>query len=108
MRDNGFRSRRGWVLGVLASASLSSACGVLPRQGGEFEQVYEVPPGTPRGAEVLQPNRTIKDIPTSIDPRTPESMGTPGRSRPLDRGEEALLERYGERAYGGAGLEEGT
>jgi hypothetical protein len=108
MHDSGFRSRRGWMMwGVLAVASLGSACGVLPRQGSEFEQVYEVAPGTPRSAEVFQPNRTIQHLPTSIDPRTPEAMGTPGRSLRMDRGEQALLERYGERAHGGAGLERG-
>lgn len=100
MYERGFRSRRGWVLGALASASLLSACGILPEeQQGE----YVIPPGTPRGVEELGYNETIEDLPTSIDPRTPEAMGTPGRSLREDLGERALREEREAAAIGGAG-----
>ncbi|OJT19660.1 hypothetical protein BO221_35455 [Archangium sp. Cb G35] len=96
MHDSGFK--RWMVLGVLASASwLVSACGSLPQQG-----TYEVAPGFARSPAQSGYNGTIQDIPTSIDPRTPEAQGTQGRSLLLDPGERALLETQGG-AVGGSG-----
>ncbi len=104
MHDSGFRSRRGWVLGALASATLLSACGFVPKaQEGE----YAIPPGMPRTLQELGYHETIQELPTSIDPRTPETMGTPGRSLREDLGERALREQtqMEEQAIGGAGHE---
>jgi hypothetical protein len=96
MHDSGFK--RWVVLGALASASrLVSACGVLPQQGDTFE----VSPGFARSPEQTGYNGTIRDIHTSIDPRTPEAQGTPGRSLPMDPGERALWEA--QRGLGGSG-----
>lgn len=96
MHDSGFK--RWMVLGALASASwLVSACGVLPQQGNTFE----VAPGFTRSPELTGYNGTIQDIPTSIDPRTDEAKGTPGRSLLMDPGERALFEAQG--AVGGSG-----
>jgi len=96
MHDSGFK--RWMVWGALASASwLVSACGVLPKQGDTFE----VAPGFTRSPAQTGYNGTIKDIPTSIDPRTAEAKGTPGRSLLLDPGERARLEAQG--AMGGSG-----
>ncbi|QRK10922.1 hypothetical protein JQX13_13115 [Archangium violaceum] len=90
MHDSG--SRRWRVAGVLVSASwLVTACGVLPQNPGN--ESYS--PGSPRGPEQAGYNGTIQDIPTSIDPRTPEAAGTPGRSLAMDPGERALLESRG-------------
>jgi len=97
MHDSGFK--RWVVLGALASASwLVTACGALPKQG----DTYEVAPGFARSPAQTGYNGTIRDIPTSIDPRTPEAQGTPGRSLLLDPGERALLEAQGS-AMGGSG-----
>jgi hypothetical protein len=96
MHDSGFK--RWVVLGALASASwLVSACGVLPKQGN----TYVVPPGFASNPAHAGYNGTIQDIPTSIDPRTPEAQGTPGRSLSMDTGQRALLETQG--AMGGSG-----
>lgn len=96
MHDSGFK--RWMVWGALASASwLVAACGVLPQSG----DTYVVAPGFTRSPELTGYNGTIKDIPTSIDPRTAEAKGTPGRSLLLDPGEQALLESQG--AMGGSG-----
>ena len=76
MHDSGFK--RWMVLGALASASwLVSACGALPQQGN----TYAVAPGFVRPAEQAGYNGTIRDIPTSIDPRTPEADGVHGWAR---------------------------
>lgn len=100
MHDRGFK--RWVVLGALASASwLASACGVLPQQAGNDSYA----PGfvrapSPRAGGF---NGTIKDIPTSIDPRTLQAQGTQNRSLPYDPGELALLKRQGELGVGGSG-----
>lgn len=98
-----------WIrLGALAAASgWMVACGALPQQAGN--ESYN--PGFVRSPEQAGYNGTIQDIPTSIDPRTPEAQGTPGRSLLLDPGERALLEALGEGSrddgsiYGGSGSE---
>ncbi|MFY0571603.1 hypothetical protein ACN28E_48340 [Archangium lansingense] len=96
MHDSGFK--RWMVLGALASASwLVSACGALPQQGN----TYAVAPGFVRPAEQAGYNGTIRDIPTSIDPRTPEADGVQGRSLRMDAGERALL--GAEQGLGGSG-----
>ncbi len=84
MHDSGWRRLRMW--GVLVAASgMATACGILehfPRNPGE----YVVPPSQQRTPEQLGYNGTIRDIPTSIDPRTPEKDGTMGRSLEVDLG----------------------
>jgi hypothetical protein len=95
MRDSGFK--RWVVLGVLVSASgWVAACGLLPQQPGNESYA----PGFDRSPELSGYNGTIQDLPTSIDPRTPETSGTPGRSLAMDPGERALLESRG---MGGSG-----
>jgi hypothetical protein len=97
MHDSGFK--RWVVLGALASATwLVSACESAQQPGN----TYEVAPGFTRRADQTGYNGTIRDIPTSIDPRTPEAQGTPGRSLLLDPGERALLDAQGG-AMGGSG-----
>nr|AYM53849.1 hypothetical protein [Archangium sp.] len=97
MHDSGFK--RWMVWGGLASASwLVSACGALPKQG----DTYVVAPGFARSPAQSGYNGTIRDNPTSIDPRTPEAQGTQGRSLLMDPGERALLEAQGG-AMGGSG-----
>jgi hypothetical protein len=99
MHDRGFK--RWVVLGALASASwLVSACQSAQQPGN----TYEAAPGFQRSPEQARTlyNGTIRDIPTSIDPRTPETQGTPGRSLLLDPGERALLDAQGG-AMGGSG-----
>jgi hypothetical protein len=96
MHDSGFK--RWVVLGALASASwLVSACGVLPQQPGN--ETFS--PGFVRDPAQAGYNGTIRDIPTSIDPRTPEKDGTPGRSLMMDPGEQALMGPQG--GLGGSG-----
>jgi hypothetical protein len=95
------RLKRWVVLGVLASASgWMAACGKLPQQPGN--ESYN--PGFERSPEQTRAlyNGTIQDIPTSIDPRTPDKAGTPGRSLAMDPGEQALIEMRGG-AVGGSG-----
>lgn len=99
-----------WVgVGALASAAvLGSGCGVFPQQGGYdpraprmnvFGGVLDTPQETQ--ARQLTTDRgfngTIKDLGSSIDPRTRETMGVPGRSLPQDLAWRAK----------GAGLKEG-
>jgi hypothetical protein len=100
MHDGGFRR---WVMwGALASAAwLVSACGALPQNSGN--ETFR--PGQARDPAQAGYNGTIKDIPTSIDPRTPEKDGTPGRSLALDLGERALREQQGQ---GGSGQASGS
>jgi hypothetical protein len=96
MRQRGFR---GWkVFGGLAAVTLLGVgCGRLPRTGGDRPddpkenflgtKRRHVPPDyysrfqypSDRGY-----NGTIQTIGSSIDPRTAEKQGTPGRSRVLD------------------------
>jgi hypothetical protein len=100
MHDRGFK--RWVVLGALASASwLASACGALPQQAGNDS----FSPGFVRGPSPQEGsfNGTIRDIPTSIDPRTPQAQGTPNRSLAYDSGELALLKQSGELGLGGSG-----
>lgn len=100
MHDRGFK--RWVVLGVLASASwLATACGSLPQQPGNesFSPGFVREPGPMQGGF----NGTIKDNPTSIDPRTPEAQGTPGRSLAYDPGERAVRKQQGELGLGGSG-----
>ncbi len=105
MHDNGFRR---WVmLGALASASwLVAACGALPDYPGNA--TYR--PGLTRSPEQSGYNGTITDNPTSIDPRTPQTAGTQGRSLAMDPGQRALLEQQGQggSGQGAGGLEQGA
>jgi len=94
------RLKRWVVLGALASASWwMAACGKLPQQPGN--ESYN--PGFERSPEQTQAlyNGTIQDIPTSIDPRTPDKAGTAGRSLAMDPGEQALNDMRG--GMGGSG-----
>ena len=85
MHDSGWRRLRMW--GVLVAASgMALACNALPRNPGE----YVIPPTQERTPEQLGYNGTIQDIPTSIDPRTPEKDGAMGRSLPVDLGSQRM------------------
>jgi hypothetical protein len=75
------------------------ACGALPQQPGNDS--YE--PGLVRGPAQAGYNGTIRDLPTSIDPRTPRTDGMSGRSLPMDLGERALRQQQGETGTGGGG-----
>lgn len=100
MHDRGFK--RWVVLGALASASwLASACGVLPQQAGNdsFSPGFVRDPSPTKGGF----NGTIKENPTSIDPRTPQAQGTQNRSLPYDPGQLAVLKQQGEAGVGGSG-----
>jgi hypothetical protein len=83
--------------GLAAAALLSVGCGRLPETGGERpddppEDFFGgmVGPATQENAERyhLKPDRghngTIAEVGSSIDPRTPERDGTPGRSLQQD------------------------
>ncbi|WNG30633.1 hypothetical protein F0U62_46425 [Cystobacter fuscus] len=85
MRNDGFK----WMVwGVLASAAAGVVgCAKLPQQAGN--DTYQ--PGFTRDPKVSLYNGTIQQIPTSIDPRTPDKQGTPNRSLLMDPGERALL-----------------
>jgi len=87
MRNSGFK----WMVwGALASAAAGVVgCGVLPQQAGNDS--YQ--PGFTRDPKVSLYNGTIEQLPTSIDPRTPDKQGTPNRSLAMDNGERALLEQ---------------
>jgi hypothetical protein len=67
---------------LVAVSGMALACEGLPRNPGEFT----IQPGQKRSPEQAGYNGTIQDIPTSIDPRTPETDGTPGRSLAVDLG----------------------
>lgn len=101
MHDSGWRRWRMW--GALVPASwLVTACGVLPQNAGN--ESYH--PGFVReGPAQAGYNGTIQQLPTSIDPRTPEKAGTSGRSLPMDLGERALREQQGKGGSGGLGKE---
>jgi hypothetical protein len=92
-----------WVLrGVLVSAAVGAmACSRLPQQAGNAS----FRPGFARGPEMPLYNGTIADIPSSIDPRTPQTEGTPNRSLMMDRGQMAMLspQLRGE-GIGGSGM----
>jgi hypothetical protein len=99
MHESGFK--RWVVLGALASASwLVAGCGVLPRSGGD----YAVAPGFVRESAQAGFNGTIQQLHSSIDPRTPQTAGTPGRSLAMDLGERALSEQVGRGGSGSAPL----
>lgn len=96
--------------GVLAAALLGSACGEITRQGGadqddpprNFFGAMRVPDEQIRASQRSVNrgyNGTIDDVGSSIDPRTPETQGTPGRSLP----EDLAWKRAGQRGQGGAG-----
>jgi hypothetical protein len=92
-----FSGLRRWMgLGALAGAALvAAACGEIPRMGGDDpheprenffgapreakEKIVERQLATDRGY-----NGTIRDVGSSIDPRTPEKAGVQGRSLPAD------------------------
>jgi hypothetical protein len=84
MRNNGFK----WMVwGVLASAAAGVVgCAKLPQQAGN--DTYQ--PGFTRDPKVSLYNGTIQQLPTSIDPRTPDKQGTPNRTLLMDAGERAL------------------
>jgi hypothetical protein len=85
-------------MGVLVSAAwLMTACNSLPQQPGN--ESYR--PGFVRDPAQSGYNGTIKDLRSSIDPRTPDKEGTPGRSLPMDVGEQALMEQ--QQGLGGSG-----
>ncbi|MBN1204951.1 MAG: hypothetical protein JXB05_08500 [Myxococcaceae bacterium] len=116
------RRFRGWgVLGGLAAAALLSVgCGWLPetggrRQGDPPKDFFGGPVGhaTPENVAPYQLradrgfNGTISELGSSIDPRTPETQGTLGRSLQQDitgyMGREAT-ELSGERAPTSLGI----
>lgn len=93
MRHSGFR-RWMWLGGLASAVLLSVGCRELPNSGGEPLRndpplnifggpVRNVPKDFYRQYQVNADrgyNGTIQDLGSSIDPRTPEKMGTPGRS----------------------------
>jgi hypothetical protein len=105
MRQNNSRKWMTW--GVLAAAvGLLGGCTKLPQGAGNG--TYHK--GFVRGPDMPLYNGTIADIPTSIDPRTPDKQGTPNNSLAMDPGERALLEQRegrkitsGVGGYGGSG-----
>lgn len=97
MHDSGWR--RWWKMGALVSASwLVVACSRLPQQPGNESFRPGLVRENPAQAGY---NGTIKDLKSSIDPRTPDKEGTPGRSLPWDPGERALMEQ--QQGLGGSG-----
>jgi hypothetical protein len=97
MHDSGWR--RWWKMGALVSASwLVVACSRLPQQPGNESFRPGLVRETPAQAGY---NGTIQDLKSSIDPRTPDKEGTPGRSLPMDPGERALMEQ--QQGLGGSG-----
>ncbi len=115
MRHTGFR---GWI-GRVAVLALGVGCGGLPQTGGERptdpqENFFGTPVDTrsPEFSSRYQYpvdegyNGTIADLGSSIDPRTPEAAGTPGRSRRQDitgyMGPEATERETGP-GFGGSG-----
>ncbi|WP_224361554.1 hypothetical protein [Hyalangium versicolor] len=115
MRQSGFRV---WKVfgGLAAVALLSSACGYLPMTGGKRP---DDPPQRFWGnAEHHKPpdfyskfqyspdrgyNGTIRDLGSSIDPRTPEKAGAFGKSRMLDVTGRPAPESPSLSGYGGSG-----
>ncbi|MET0406123.1 MAG: hypothetical protein ABW123_27140 [Cystobacter sp.] len=98
MHGKGFK----WGMVAAAVAGLVG-CGELPQQAGN--DTYQR--GFTRSPDVRLYNGTIEQLPTSIDPRTPDKQGTPERSLRMDPGERALLERTvpgaSEQGTGGSG-----
>jgi hypothetical protein len=96
MRHSGFR-RWIWLGGVASAVVLSVGCGRIPPAGGRSSNE---PPLTVFGSIKREAregdvdrfhvradrgyNGTIAQLGSSIDPRTPEKAGTPGRSRMVD------------------------
>ncbi|HLM44189.1 MAG TPA: hypothetical protein VK458_09985, partial [Myxococcaceae bacterium] len=97
MKHSGFR-RWMWLGGAASALVLSVGCGGLARSGGGSNQ--ELPQmnffgglsNSEQGADLSRfhvsadrgYNGTIADLGSSIDPRTPEKEGTPGRTRLTD------------------------
>jgi hypothetical protein len=99
MHDSSLRRRVVVGAALTVVAWLAPACGRLPQQPGN--ESYRA--GFVRSSPLQEGyNGTIKQIPTSIDPRTPQTEGTPGRSLVMDAGERALLEAQ-RRGVGGSG-----
>lgn len=110
-----FSGLRRWVgLGALASATLlGAACGPILDSGGErmnkppqnFFGQFRASPDEIRATQNSTNrgyNGTIKDLGSSIDPRTPEKDGTPGRSLPEDLAWRRMGQG-GDQAMGGSG-----
>ncbi len=96
MRHSGFR-RWMWLGGAASALLLSVGCGRLERTGGRSEHEPRLSffgalaqdqrggdPGRFHAPKDRGYNGTIVDIGSSIDPRTPELEGTPGRSLMTD------------------------
>ena len=101
-----------WLGGAAAAALLSVGCGELSRASGNAAESQ--PPLTFFGALAQSErngdlsqyhvrsdrgyNGTIADLGSSIDPRTPEAEGTPGRTRLTDitgyMGRPDILQNY--------------
>jgi hypothetical protein len=86
-----------WLGGLASAVLLSTGCGRLPDTGGRRagdppEDFFGGVVGTPSTEELSRYhysadrgfNGTIAQLGSSIDPRTPETEGTPGRSRMED------------------------
>jgi hypothetical protein len=115
-----------WLGGVASAVLLSVGCGRLVQTGGRDpmespQSVFGALKREARGGDLDRYhypsnrgyNGTIADLGSSIDPRTPETEGTPGRSRMLDitgyMGNPALVAATREarmsQAIGGSGSE---
>lgn len=95
MRQGDFKTWMKWGL-LAAAVGTLGGCAELPQNAGNG--TYKK--GFVRGPDMPLYNGTIEDIPTSIDPRTPDKQGTPNRSLAMDLGERALLEQREGRRYG--------
>lgn len=115
-----------WLGGVASAVLLSVGCGRMMQTGGSdpLEPPLSIFGALEREARGGDPDRfhypsergyngTIADLGSSIDPRTPEKEGTPGRSRMVDitgyMGKPALVAAAREarmsQAIGGSGSE---
>lgn len=113
-----FSGLRRWLgLGALAAAALvGSACGEIPRTGGEDpreprENLFGAPhePAERIHARQLATDRgyngTIADLGSSIDPRTSEKAGVQGRSLPEDLAWKRAGKHPAQEGVGGSGAE---
>jgi hypothetical protein len=118
MRQSGFRA---WKVlsGLAAVALLGVGCGRLPESGaveqpGSPKNFFATKPrGVPQGQFHVSPDRgyngTIQQLGSSIDPRTPETMGMQGNSRLVDvTGRPAPSTQLGTGGSGRAGEPEGS